>query len=111
MSRLTHAPAADSRCSTVRLAAPQDATHSSALLHLLNDARAALARRVSGIQIDLSGVRVMNGRLLATIMLIVRESRAAGALLRLSGMTAQFRRWASTFGLLETLERQGLIEA
>lgn len=110
MSRLTHAPAADSRFPTVRLAAPQDATLSSGLLHLLNDTRVALARRVASIQIDLSGVRVMNGRLLATIMLIAREARAAGAMLMLSGATTQFRRWASTFGLLDTLERQGLIK-
>jgi ABC-type transporter Mla MlaB component len=61
------------------------------------------------LRIDLSHVQRMNSGLLATILLLVRESARAGRRLYLVGASDEFRNWARTFSLLETLESRGLI--
>jgi ABC-type transporter Mla MlaB component len=62
------------------------------------------------LTIDLSQVRRMNSGLLATVLLLVREAARGGRRLHLEGASEEFRNWARTFSLLETLEAKGLMK-
>lgn len=97
--------------SVATIEAPEDCRGSSGLRWLLAEGRQHLRAGGGVLAIDLSHVRRMNSGLLATVLLLVRESARAGRRLYLVGASEEFRNWARTFSLLETLEGRGLMKS
>ena len=96
--------------SSVRpIIAPEDCTEAAGLRQMVLEVRRALEQGWNEPSIDLSRVRRMNARLLATVLLMIREVSRAGGQLRLHGATDEFRRWARIFKVLPTLERRGVM--
>jgi len=89
--------------------APEDCRGSSGLRWLLAEGRRQMRFGCTVLTIDLSRVRRMNSGLLATVLLLVREAARAGRRLHLEGASEEFRNWARTFSLLETLESRGVM--
>jgi len=91
------------------IAAPEDCTEAKGLRSMVRDVQRSLKLGKLHQIVDLSRVKRMNGRLLATILLLVREVSRAGGTLRLSGPTDEFCKWARTFDMLDPLERRGVL--
>lgn len=86
-----------------RLHAGPDGTCSRELRRLLEAGRFAVTNGCRAVEIDLSRVRRMNCALLATVVLLAREARAAGAQLTLRRMSDAFTHWAEICGVLPIL--------
>ena len=92
-----------------RVFAPDDSIDADNLKRLITSVRSEFRGGILAMTIDLSRVTRMNARLLAAVLLLIREGKSAGVKIDLSNPPEEFLKWASTFGVLAPLQQTGIL--
>ncbi len=92
-----------------RILAPSDCTNTDDLDAFIRSGLDRVHGRHRSVTVDLSPVRSMNSALLAAVIFLARESMDRGLRIQLSGVTDQFRDWASTLGVWSALVKRGIV--